>query len=744
MNWTPSRPDAAAKIRGTAPYTADSLPAGTLHVAVVRSTVARGRVTHLDLDFARSMPEVVAVIGPADVPSALFGDVEPDEPVLASDDVRYLGQPIALVAAETRLAADRAAAHVSVEYERLPPVVTLESAIAADAPQVRAGQPNILEPSRLSRGDVKGAFARGDVVVVETTVRTQRANQGYIELRAALAELDHEGRLVITATTQAPFQVRAALARLFDLPLHGVLVRVPAFGGGFGGKLHAGMAPYAAAVTMITRRPSLVICPRDADLQASNPRESSIVTMRSAVTHDGIVVGREVTGYFDSGAYVVDTPYITSMGALQATGPYSIDAVSCAIHAVSTNLQPTGSFRSPSGPQMAFANERHMDDIARRLGKDRLQLRRANFMVDGSRGPTGQFLVSPPIEECLDAVERQLDAWRAQAAEEPSREGVVQGFASACSWWFTAPGSSSLSVRLEVDGGITVMTGATEIGTGAVVSGVRNLVADAFGVEPMSVRVVTGSTDLPEDFGSEGSRTLYGSGNAALSAAAQLRAVLAESMEVSPHDLELRDGHVGVVGDPESLRPLGDVVADAQAASGGLIASGRFQASPVAYDPDTADSMLIPNFHEPTFHCQGAWVEVDRDLGQVRVRKYVAAHDVGAVIDPVGLIGQVQGGVVQGLGYALFEDVVTDAEGLTLNANLADYRMPTAGDVPEEIVVIPVTTRPSSEGPRGAKGIGEAPVILPAAVVAAAVEDATSLPLYQLPLVPARVVGMQR
>lgn len=742
---TPDSPraDARAKIAGKARYTEDFKPEGMLHGVLVRSSVARGTVSELDLAGARAAAGVVSALGPLDVPAKLFGDVTADEPILAGSDIRFMGQPLALIAAETLEQAMAAARLVRIEYTENTPVVELDRARLSGAPEVRSGQPNVLAPSRARRGDVEGAFAMPETRIVDTEIRSQRAHQGYVELRSSLAEVDEHGRLIVTTSSQAPYQVRAVLADLFDLPLTDVHVRVPSFGGGFGGKLHNGMAPYAAALALTTGRPVRVVCPRDEELQASTPREGSVVRISSAVLPNGRIVGRRVEAYFDSGAYVVDTPYITSMGAMQACGPYDINALDCRVFAVSTNQQPTGSFRAPSGPQMAFALERHMDDIAFELGLDRVDVRRRNFVSDGSRGPTGQAIHEPAVSECTDAVEQQLAVWRAEAASRPLPPGRSYGFGVACCWWFTAPGASSIVIRIEEDGGVTVMTGATEIGTGAVVSGIGRLVASALGVEASDVRVVSGHTDLPQDFGSEGSRTLYASGNAALSAVESLKLLVAEHFEASAADLEFRDGLVGVVGDPKSRIPLGQASAAVHGAGGSLIASGRFQAASVAYEMTCAESMLIPTFHEPTFHCQGAWVEVDNELGHVRMLKYVAAHDVGVVIDEAGLRGQIEGGVVQGLGYALFEELVSNEAGQVLNDNLVDYRMPTAGDAPEEIVVIPVTSHPSQEGPGGAKGIGEAPVILPAAVIASAVQDANGRRMYRLPMKPSRVIGLE-
>lgn len=741
------RSDAEGKASGRARYTQDFYRPGMLHGIVVRSTVASAAIEGVDLTRAREVDGAV-VLGSDDVPGTPFGDVEPDEPLLATGRVRYVGEPVALVGARTREEAETAAALVTVDYAPRPAATTLDEALAAGAPSVHDGEANVGDGSSVARGDTASIFSEADHVVT-TTVRTHRVHQGYIEPRVSLAELDPDGRLVVTTCSQAPFQVREALARVFGLPLNEVIVRVPAFGGGFGGKLHAGMALYAGALCLESGSPVQVVSSRAEEMQAGNPRENSRVMLESALSSDGRILARRVQGYFDSGAYTYDTPYITSMGAMQAAGAYAIEAVEGSVRPVRTNTQPTGSFRAPSGPQMCFANEAHMDEIADRLGIDRIDLRRRNLMGPGDRGPTGQQIARSSLATCLDEGEALIDVWKAEKTSSAESESLAWGYGLACHWWFTAPGASSASVRVEEDGTATVSCGATEIGTGAVVSALGKLVAAELGLAADRVRLITGNTEsTPPDYGSEGSRTMYGAGNAVVRAACVCKDILLDcatrEFEADAEDLVFRDGLVGVVGSPDSFRPLGELVALASAAGGQVVGSGRFQAPEVPYEAGCATGMLIPTFNEPTFHCHAAQVAIDRALGTVRVVRYAAVHDTGTIVNWAGVKGQIEGGVVQGLGYALHEEMLLDGDGRVRNADLVDYRLPTIADIPDRLDTIPVQDFPSESGPRGAKGIGEAPVILPAATIASAVRDATNSPVFELPITPERVVAALR
>ena len=343
---TLERQDGAA--RGAMRYTEDLQPRDLLHGVLVRSVHAAGSVARLELDEALSVEGVVCILTAADVPDCTHGVIVDDEPLFARGVVRYVGEPIAAVCACSRVAAQEAASAVRVHVEPQSAVTRLEQALTQGAPRVHEDRPNVMEGAEIERGDVTGGFERADHIVT-TRVRSHRVHQGYIEPRASLAELDELGRIIITTSTQNPFGVRDGVAKLLDVPASQVRVKVPAVGGGFGGKLHVGMAAFAAALARRTNRPVRVVSSRAEEFQAGNPREGSLVELTSAIDRSGRVLARRARVYLDSGAYALDTPAIASTAALLSCGPYRVDALHVSVSPVYTNTTPTGSFRGPQG-----------------------------------------------------------------------------------------------------------------------------------------------------------------------------------------------------------------------------------------------------------------------------------------------------------------------------------------------------------------------------------------------------------
>jgi CO/xanthine dehydrogenase Mo-binding subunit len=736
-----SRADAAVKATGAARYTADLRPPGLLHAVAVRSPLASGRLIRVGTEAAARAAGVARALTAADLPDRRWGTVVHDQPVLARDVVRFAGEAVALVVAETREAAVRAAALVEVELEPLPAAVRLEDALAEGAPEVHAGRPNALPASSIRRGDVDAALAAA-AHTVTTRIVSHRVHQGYIEPRAALAEPTGDGGLVVTMTSQAPFVVRQGLAELLGLPMSKVVVKVPHLGGGFGGKLHLGLAPLAAVACLATGRPVQAVSSRAEEMHAANPRENAVVELTSGVDADGRIVARRARVHLDAGAYAFDTPTIASIAAMLGTGPYDVEAVDLAAAAVYTHTCPTGSFRGPSGPQMVYASEAHVEAVAAAVGLPALELRRRNILRSGARGPSGEPLPDVGMEDCLEAVAARVERWRAEGgAAAPGRR---RGYGLACAWWLTSPSPSGATITMNEDGTAIVATGGTEIGTGAVSTGLAAVAADALGIPVEAVTIVSGSTaDGPHDGGSKGSRTLYGTGNAVLQAAhdvvEQLKDEVAEQLEAAPGDLELADGRIGVRGSAAASVPVAEAVRGALNRTGPVVGSGRFKGPAIALRGSQLERLPFSAFNEPTFHCHGVELELDEETGTIEVLRYVAAHDVGRVVNPAGARGQVEGGVVQGLGYALSEVMAVDDAGLVRNANLVDYRLPTIADAPREIETVFVEDHPGPTGPYGAKGVGEAPVILPAAAVGAAVRDAVGAQPLELPLDPIRI-----
>jgi CO/xanthine dehydrogenase Mo-binding subunit len=475
-----------------------------------------------------------------------------------------------------------------------------------------------------------------------------------------------------------------------------------------------------------------------------NPRENSIVRIESAVDAEGHILARRCDIVLDAGAYAMDTPILTSMAAFYATGPYKIDALDIRGRAVYTNTCPTGSFRGPTGPQMVYATEANIEDIAARLGLAATDVRRRNFIQQGDRGPTGELItLRGTSDECMRSVEDRLEQWRASSLH-PGDERR-RGYGLACAWWSTLGTPSAATVELHEDGTVTLSSGGTEIGTGAISTALPAMVAEELGLPLENVILKARSTrDAPYDSGSRGSRTMFATGNATLLAVRdvieQIKAEASRRLEVDPADLVLRNGHVEVRGAPESSLTMADVAASAHMHSGPVVATGRYRAELSPIEGSTIEGARVLRLGEPTFHCHGVEIALDEETGLVEVLNYIAVHDVGKVVNPVGARGQVEGGVVQGIGYALTENLRTNDNGVIVNGNLHDYRIPTIADAPASIETVFIETNESSSGPYGAKGLGEPPIIIPAAAIGAALRDLLGRQPYKLPLDADRVL----
>lgn len=736
------RRDAAERLTGHTAYTEDIRLPGMLYGVLVQSPVAAGRLRRIDVDRAAALDGVVKVLTAEDVTDRRYGNYVKDQPIFARDRVRFVGEPVALVAATSLAVARRAAGLVEVDIEATTPVVDLREALTSTEVLVHDRDTNVIEDVHISRGDVDAVFHTAHAVV-HTEIESHRAHQAYLEPRAVTAA-PAPGGFSLIMSTQQPFGVRAQLAELFDLPTGAIEVRVPAIGGGFGGKLHLLFAPQAAAMTLATGRPVQIVCSRAEDMATGNPRENSIVRMSSAVDESGRILARRCDVVLDAGAYAMDTPVLTSMAAFYATGPYRIDTLDIRGRAVYTNTCPTGSFRGPSGPQMVYAAEAQIEDIAQQLGLDPAEVRRRNFIGEGDRGPTGELItLRGTTEECMRVVESRLQRWR-QADVAPG-DHRRRGYGLACAWWSTLGTPSAATVELHEDGTATLSSGGTEIGTGAISTALPSMVAEELGLRPDRVILKSGGTrEAPYDSGSRGSRTMFATGNATVLAARavaeQIRNEASRLLEVDPADLVLREGRVEVKGAPETGMTIAEVSASAHLHSGPVVATGRYRAELAPVEGSDLQGARFLRLGEPTFHCHGVEIALDEETGRVDVLNFVAVHDVGRVVNPVGARGQVEGGVVQGIGYALTENLRTNDAGVIVNGNLHDYRLPTIADVPPNIETVFIETNHSHTGPFGAKGLGEPPVILPAAAIGSALRDLLGVQPYHLPLDADRVV----
>jgi CO/xanthine dehydrogenase Mo-binding subunit len=575
---------------------------------------------------------------------------------------------------------------------------------------------------------------------VEDTFRVQRQHQSYLEPKAAVASYEN-GRFTIETSSQYPFNVRDRTADMLAVAPSSVRVIGLTVGGGFGGKLDAYLEPYAALLARKAGRAVRLCNTRAEELLTGTPRESATITIRSALTRDGEILGREVECHQDCGAYAGEGPVLASIPSLVGGTVYRVGAARLRTSMVYTNTAPTGAMRGVGGLYTFFALERHTDRIAEELGIDRRELRLRSVYRDGDRLPNGQVLDDVAF---LDAFER-LEAV-APWAEVSRKERPWRGVGLAAVNWLTNPMPGSAVLKLNEDGTIGVVTGAAEIGSGAVAGGITQIVAAEFGVDPSRVVVSQPDTDASAyDAGAQGSRTTRILGNAVRTAASGLREqifrVAADHLEAAVDDLELVQGAVGVVGSPASRVGLGEIATLATFGQGPLSATGSYAAPPAPIDRGCVTGLMMDNMVAVTYHLHLAEVEVDPDTGKVTVLRYVVVQDVGRIIDPQGIRGQVQGGVAQGLGYALWEQLRVEG-GRNVERDLEAYRLPLARDVPEvELVLL---EHPAPESPFGAKGVGEPPAVPVAAAIANAVSDAIGVPITSLPITPFDVLAAIR
>ncbi|MBI4589710.1 MAG: xanthine dehydrogenase family protein molybdopterin-binding subunit [Candidatus Rokubacteria bacterium] len=736
------RVDAYGKVTGKTVYAADFTLPGMLFGKVLRGTEPHARIVRIDARRALTLPGVRAVISAADVADVRYGGALKDETVFAREKVRYVGQPVAAVAAATSEAAEAALAAIDVVYDPLPAVFDVEGALAPGAPLVHEAwetysaipilyrEGNICNRARILAGDVERGLAEADRVF-EHRFTTRMVHQGYTEPRAAVAAWDSAGQVTVWSNTQLPFEVQNTLAEILQLPPSRIRILVPGIGGGFGGKLRVGVEHFAALLARKTGRPVRVITTSEEELTAAYPRQGTIVELKTGVTRDGRLTGKQGRIFFDTGAFAGSGPGVASVATLILAGPYCIPNLHLEGYAVYTNKTNCGSFRAPSGPQANFAVESQMDIIADALGMDPLDLRLRNIVREGDEGPTGQLLTGVGLEECL---RRAADAigWNDR------RPGPSRGKGIACGWWTTTGGSSGVYVKINPDGTVALNTGAAEIGTGAL-TGAAQVLAEQLSVELSDINLVSADTySTPFDFGAQGSRTAFSVGNACRAAAADLRrqlfALASRQLGVEPDALELRERHVVAGGKRVSLADLSRL---SQQSGGGLIAHGTFIAPPTPYDTKRVEAHVYPAFHSPSFHAHAVDLAVDPETGEVTLHRYVVAQDVGFALNPTYVEGQIEGGVAQGVGQALSEEIVYE-NGRVVNPNLTDYKMPTTLDLPriESILV----QHPSAVGPYGAKGVGEPPNIEPPAAVANAVAAAIGVRITSLPITAEKIV----
>jgi CO/xanthine dehydrogenase Mo-binding subunit len=747
------RRDARDKISGRTRYTIDRGQPGMLHAALRRASVASARIIRLDTGPARAMPGVRAVITAEDAPG-LHGIGIADQPLFARDVIRHHGEPIAAVAADTLAQAEAAAAAIVVETEALPAVVTMEEALAPGAPLVHPDwrdheilveggtrRGNIAWEATVVRGDVDAAFARPDVTVVESRFRVGRQNHVSFEPRAAIAAHE-DGRYHVETSTQVPWTVRNVTARTLGVAPGAVRVTVPPVGGGFGLKFDCALEPFAAILSERTGRPVKLVNSRREEMETCLARENADILIRSAVTAAGEIVGREAVVLMDCGAYGGEQVFLTTMTAHTLGGNYRLGAVRLVSRAVYTNTAPNGAFRSCNGVYNTFALERHTDEIAAAIGMDPTAFRRRNVLGDGDLGATGQVFEGDVLGPMLD---RMAELVASQPDRRAAAAGRLYGQARTVGTWFVFVGPSAATVNLNADGSATLVTSGVEIGSGTMVQALPQIVAGTLGLRPEDVVVKAADTDAAGfDLGVGGGRTTVSLGAASLAAATAVRdqiLTVAEEMLQTPRDrLVLGNGRIEISGVPGSGTSIAAVVQRAQHLSGPVAGTGSFTRPGVQAMAGCAMGHFIDAIDIPVFAVHDCEVAVDPDTGHVEILSYSVVQDVGRALNRRAIEGQIQGGVVQGMGYALHEEMSVDDMGRVRQTGFETYRVPLAQDVLP--VRISLHEGAPSIGPLGTKGAGEVPILNVGATIACAVSRAIGRPVEALPLTPPRVLGL--
>ncbi len=737
------RPDGKEKVTGAGRYTADLNLTGQLHAKFRYTDETHARVTRIDASKARALPGVMAVLTHDDVPEVKYGGMVQDRYLFVKDKVVWEGDIIAGVAALTPEIAEQAAALIEVDYESLPPITDFEAATGEGAPLVHddwetdegddsmGRDGNRIGYSTIVKGDADAAMAGADVVVKGRYVAD--CSQGVpIEPRAVIAQWTGD-KVTIWTSTQVPYAARGGVAHVLQIPEAQVRIIVPLLGGGFGAKCDFHFEGHVAALARAAKRPVKLVFSRHEEFVAvDHRREGMVIELETGARTDGTLVARRGRLVLDKGAYCGEGGFFAQMAAMHGCGPYRIENIDIESSLNYSNNQPSSSIRAPTAPQVCWALEQHMDELARALELDPVELRRRTLIEEGAEGPTRQVFEPIGMKETL---ERAVDMI-GYGQELPDDEAI----GVACGWWPCFGAQAGAYVKLNNDGTGSIVTGAQENGTGAVMA-FPILVAAELGMSPDDFTILYQDTDAaPWDMGSCGSQTTFNSGRAAIAAAVEVREQLldagAESLEVARDDLELAEGTVRVKGAPEKSIAIAELAGSGTTFHG--TGSGDVPGAPECDAEGCVGRLGLESFLAPQLITHAAHVKVDRETGVVRVLRVAAAHDSGIILNRIGADGQVYGGVMMGVGQALTEGTQFDDNARQRNPHLLDYKLVTASDAPQ-VEISWVEIEAKNAGPNGSKGIGEPPCVATAGAIANAITKVIGTPVRQLPMTAERV-----
>jgi CO/xanthine dehydrogenase Mo-binding subunit len=745
------RVDGAEKVSGRALYASDIRLPGMAHAKILRSPLPHARIRRIDTSKAAAIPGVVAVLtrDNLNVSAPYYGAYVKDQPVVALEKVRYVGDIVAAVAAREEKIAERAAQEIEVDYEELPAIYRVEDALAENAVLIHDENParrdpeygygaslirhdssNIFYHFHYERGEVESGFTDSDHVFEETYFLSS-AQHYPLESHVCVADFQSE-QITLWSGSQTPFPLRQEIARMFGLPLSHVRVMVPYVGGGYGAKSGIKLEALAVALSRLAKKPVRLSVSADETFKTlCDP--SAKVTIKTGVKKDGTFVARHCEVYLDGGAYANSGPTVTERAGYRAHGPYRIPHVKTNCYCVYTNTVPGGAFRGFGGPQVSFAYESHLDMIAHYLNLDPLQLRLKNLLDKGELYTAGNIPIDCDLKSEIKLLAEKI-GWGKERAKS-SDPGVKRGRGIACA---VKDGGgvnkeANAAIKILIDGSVVLFLGAVEIGQG-VRTALLQVAAEELAVKPERVQVAPlDSAYTPFDRGTHASSAITVMGNAVLAAAqdarAKLVAMAAEVFHAPPSIIKLDGGKIFAGEQGASIgevmrRHFGDL-------EGEILGSGRFKVSrrddaPLGYPATFWENGLA-----------AAEVEVDETIGTVKIVNYVSLTDAGKMINPLQCRGQEEGSAMFGIGHALYEQLVY-RDGQLINPNLVDYRLPRFRDLPRSFHSI-IVEEGAGTGPFGAKGIGEGGTLAAAAALCNAVYDATGVRLYSVPLTGRRI-----
>jgi xanthine dehydrogenase molybdenum-binding subunit len=733
----PVRPDGVDKVTGRAQYGADLQLTGLLHARVLRSPHAHARIKSIDSRRAEAQPGVSAVVTAKDLPIASLsreqvgGDYQRlkfvSDNFLASDKVLYRGHAVAAVAATSPHIAEEALALIQVEYEELPPVMDVQDAMREDAPllhddtlrttymgEVSDKPSNIAAYMKFEKGDVEKGFAAADVVV-EREFETASVHQGYIEPHNATAFWNTDGQLNIWCSTQGSFLVRANTADVLRHPVSKIKITPMEIGGGFGGKVSFYLEPVAALLSKKTRQPVKLLMGRTEVFEGSGPAPGTWMKIKVGANKDGKITAAKATLAFEAGAYP-GSPVM--QGASCGFASYDVDNGLVEGYDVVVNKPKTSAYRAPGSPQAAFGIESVIDEVCEKLGLDPIEFRLRNASKEGTRKIEGPVFGKIGLVECLEAA-RNHEHYQTPLSGKNRGRGVASGF------WMNRGFHSSCNITVNPDGTVNLIEGSVDIGGSR--ASISQQAAETLGIPYEDVKPTVVDTDsVGYTMVTGGSRTTFATGWAAILAAEDVKEQIVERAaqiwETSSNDVQYQDGIISHISDPE-LRMTFKELARQINSTGGAI---------------TGTASLDPSGEGNSFGVHIVDVAVDPDTGKTEVLRYTAVQDAGKAVHPSYVEGQMQGGVVQGIGWALNEEYFFNDKGQMANSSFLDYRMPTSLDLPMIDTVIVEVANPGH--PYGVRGVGEVPIVPPLAAIASAVSHAIGVRMQKLPVNPGAIL----